>query len=70
MIEPTETESKEDLDRFIEAMLAISREAQENPELLKGAPHRSYVRRLDETSAARNPILRWTPERPDLKNGG
>ncbi len=57
MIEPTETESKEDLDRFIEAMLSISREARENPELLKEAPHGSYVRRLDETTAARNPIL-------------
>jgi glycine dehydrogenase subunit 2 len=59
MIEPTETESKEDLDRFIDAMLAISREARENPDLLKNAPHKSYVRRLDETTAARNPILRW-----------
>jgi glycine dehydrogenase subunit 2 len=65
MIEPTETESKEDLDRFIEAMLSISREARENPELLKEAPHGSYVRRLDETTAARNPILRWTPENPE-----
>ena len=59
MIEPTETESKEDLDRFIDAMLAISREAKENVDLLKKAPHNSYVRRLDETRAARNPILRW-----------
>lgn len=65
MIEPTETESKEDLDRFIEAMLSISREARENPELLKEAPHGSYVRRLDETTAARNPILRWKPENSD-----
>jgi glycine dehydrogenase subunit 2 len=65
MIEPTETESKEGLDRFIEAMLSISREARENPELLKEAPHGSYVRRLDETTAARNPILRWTPENPE-----
>ena len=51
-------------DRFIEAMLAISREAKEDPELLKEAPHSSYVRRLDETSAARNPILRWNREQP------
>jgi glycine dehydrogenase subunit 2 len=65
MIEPTETESKEDLDRFIDAMLAISREAKEDPELLKGAPHCSYVRRLDETSAARNPVLRWNREQPE-----
>ncbi len=65
MIEPTETESKAELDRFIEAMLSISREARENPELLKEAPHGSYVRRLDETTAARNPILRWKPENSD-----
>jgi len=63
MIEPTETESKRDLDLFIEAMKAIAREAKENPAILKSAPHTSYVRRLDETSAARNPILRWTGEK-------
>ena len=59
MVEPTETESKKDLDRFIEAMKQIAQEAKEDPELLKNAPHGSYVRRLDETSAARNPVLRW-----------
>lgn len=59
MIEPTETESRRDLDLFIEAMKAIAREAKENPELLKTAPHITYVRRLDEVQAARNPILRW-----------
>jgi len=59
MIEPTETESRRDLDLFIEAMKAIAREAKENPELLKTAPHVTYVRRLDEVQAARNPILRW-----------
>lgn len=63
MIEPTETESKRDLDLFIEAMKDIAKEAKENPEILKSAPHVSYVRRLDETSAARNPILRWTREK-------
>jgi len=57
MIEPTETETKEDLDRFVEALQAIVREAQENPELLRGAPHRAKVKRLDETAAARNPCL-------------
>ena len=57
MIEPTETETKEDLDRFVEALQAIVREAQENPELLRGAPHRCKVKRLDETAAARNPCL-------------
>lgn len=62
MIEPTETESKRDIDLFIEAMRQIAREARENPEVLKSAPHASYVRRLDETAAARNPILRWSQE--------
>jgi glycine dehydrogenase subunit 2 len=62
MIEPTETESKKDLDLFIEAMKQIAREAQDNPEVLKEAPHTSYVRRLDETKAAREPVLRWRPE--------
>jgi glycine dehydrogenase subunit 2 len=59
MIEPTETESRRDLDQFIEAMKAIAREAIETPELLKSAPHLSPVKRLDETAAARNPVLRW-----------
>jgi len=59
MIEPTETESKRDLDLFIEAMKQIAKEAKENPEMLKSAPHTSYVRRLDETAAARKPVLRW-----------
>ena len=62
MIEPTETESKRDLDIFIEAMKAIAREAKETPDVLKAAPHASTVRRLDETAAARNPIVKW--ERP------
>lgn len=61
MIEPTETESKRDLDLFINAMKQIAEEAREDPEILKSAPHQSYVRRLDETKAARNPILRWQP---------
>ena len=57
MIEPTETETKEDLDRFVEAIQTIVREARENPELLRDAPHRCKVKRLDETAAARNPCL-------------
>jgi glycine dehydrogenase subunit 2 len=57
MIEPTETESKEDLDQFIEALQAIAREAAENPQALREAPGRCKVRRLDETAAARNPCL-------------
>ena len=61
MIEPTETESKRELDRFIRAMKQIADEAKTNPEVLKSAPHVSYVRRLDETAAARSPVLRWEP---------
>ncbi len=63
MIEPTETESKRDLDIFIEAMKKIAQEAKQNPEILKSAPHQSYVRRLDETAAARNPVLKWEKEK-------
>lgn len=59
MVEPTETESKRDLDLFIDAMIKIAREAEENPKVLKSAPHTSYVRRLDETKAARQSVLRW-----------
>ncbi|MGB9809002.1 MAG: aminomethyl-transferring glycine dehydrogenase subunit GcvPB, partial [Caldanaerobacter sp.] len=60
MIEPTETESKETLDAFAEALIKIAQEAKENPELLKEAPHNTPVRRLDEVLAARNPVIRWT----------
>ena len=59
MIEPTESESREELDLFIEAMLAIAREAGQDPEFVRGAPHTTPIRRLDEVSAARNPVLRW-----------
>jgi glycine dehydrogenase subunit 2 len=59
MIEPTETETKRDLDIFIEAMRKIADEARNSPEVLKKAPHTAHVRRLDETSAARNPVLKW-----------
>lgn len=62
MIEPTETESKETMDGFIEVMEKIACEAKEDPELLKTAPHNTPVSRPDETLAARRPILRWTPE--------
>jgi glycine dehydrogenase subunit 2 len=61
MIEPTESESREELDLFIEAMRAIAQEAEENPELVKTAPHTTRVRRLDEVTANRKPILRWKP---------
>jgi len=57
MVEPTETESRQEIDRFIAAMEAIAEEAQSDPELLKQAPGRCKVRRLDETAAARKPCL-------------
>jgi glycine dehydrogenase subunit 2 len=62
MIEPTESESREELDLFIDAMRSIAREAEENPELVKTAPHSTRVSRLDEAQAARKPILRWRPK--------
>ena len=57
MIEPTETESKETLDAFCEAMIQIAKEVEENPELVTSAPHTTIVKRLDATLAARKPIL-------------
>jgi glycine dehydrogenase subunit 2 len=59
MIEPTESESREELDLLIDALKQIAREAAENPELVQTAPHTTRLRRLDETAAARKPILRW-----------
>jgi glycine dehydrogenase subunit 2 len=61
MIEPTESESLEELDLFISAMRAIAKEVEETPELVKSAPHSTRVSRLDEVQAARKPILRWKP---------
>jgi glycine dehydrogenase subunit 2 len=58
MIEPTESESKETLDLFVDAMRAILRECDENPDLVHNAPHTTPVRRLDETKAARSPVLK------------
>lgn len=71
MIEPTESESREELDLLVDALRQIAREAEENPELVKNAPYTTRLRRLDETTAARKPILRWhapvakTPMTPD-----
>jgi glycine dehydrogenase subunit 2 len=65
MIEPTESESKEECDLFIAAMRAIAEESAENPELVKTAPHSTRVGRLDEVGAARKPILRWKPNSSD-----
>jgi glycine dehydrogenase subunit 2 len=62
LIEPTETESLETLDAFVDAMLEIAREAGDSPDLVKGAPHTAPVRRLDEATAARQPNLRWRAE--------
>ncbi len=63
MIEPTETESLETIDEFIEVMIQISREAKETPELLKDAPVNTPIRRVDEVQAARKPVLKWQPEK-------
>src|SRR5579875_160952 len=62
MIEPTETESRQTLDEFVEIMLNIDQETRETPDLVRGAPHKTPVGRLDEAHAARKPNLRWTPD--------
>ncbi len=62
MIEPTETVSREDLDDFVDAMVAIAREAESDPERVRSAPHSTFLSRLDEARAARKPVLRWDPE--------
>lgn len=62
MIEPTETESRETLDEFIEALIKIAKEAKDDPNMLKEAPHNTPVRRIDEALAARSPILKWQKE--------
>ena len=61
MIEPTETVSLQELDNFAEALRSIAHEARADAALVKGAPYTTYHRRLDETHAARNPVLRWEP---------
>ena len=61
LIEPTETEAREELDGFIEAMMAIQKEAETEPDTVKSAPHSLPVRRLDDVRAARELDLRWTP---------
>ena len=59
-VEPTETESKATLDHFVDVMRQIARECAENPDLVRSAPTQQVVGRLDEVTAARKPILRWT----------
>jgi glycine dehydrogenase subunit 2 len=64
MIEPTESEPRAELDRFVDAIRCILAEADADPELVKTAPHLAPRGRLDETAAARHPVLRWTREAP------
>jgi glycine dehydrogenase subunit 2 len=61
MIEPTESEDKAEMDLFIDAMKSIAREVEEDPQTVLDAPHTTRVSRLDETTAARKPVLRWRP---------
>jgi len=61
MIEPTETEAKETLDAFCDAMIQIARETETSPQVVQDAPVTTPVRRLDQTRAAREPDLRWSP---------
>lgn len=62
MIEPTETESKETLDAFVDAMIRIKDEAKEDPDMVKNAPHTTPYKRVDAVRAAKIPILKWTKE--------
>ena len=64
MIEPTETEGKSGLDAFIRAMREIARESEEDPEIVRNAPHTTPVKRVDEVGAARNLVLRWKADEP------
>ena len=61
MIEPTESESTEEMDLFIDAMKSIAHEVEDDPQMVLAAPHTTRVSRLDETAAARKPVLRWKP---------
>ena len=65
LIEPTETESKQELDRFCDALASVAKRAAAGDEALKGAPYFAPKKRLDETRAARKPILKWTPPAPE-----
>ena len=62
MIEPTESESKESIDEFLDSMISIAEEIRETPEHVTNAPVKTKVRRMDEATAARKPVLRWRPE--------
>src|SRR5262249_36192702 len=62
--EPTESESREECDLFVDAMRSIAEEAAKTPDVVKTAPHTTRIRRLNETAAARKPVLRWKPAAP------
>ncbi len=62
MVEPTESEDKASIDQYIDAMIAIANEAQSDPDVVKSAPTRTKLSRLDEVQAARKPVLHWKPE--------
>ncbi len=62
LIEPTESVGRADLDAFVDAMISIDREIDEDPELVHNAPHSTRIGRLDEAAAARRPVLRWKPD--------
>jgi glycine dehydrogenase subunit 2 len=62
MIEPAESVSPDEVEAFCDAMLAIAREVEEDPDLVRGAPHETPVKRVDEVRAARTLKTRWTPE--------
>lgn len=61
MIEPTETESKQELDAFIDAMVSIAKEIELDPQFVLRAPYNTRTSRVDEVGAARKPIVRWKP---------
>ncbi len=63
MIEPTESENKETLDKFADIMIQIAKEAEENPKLLEEAPHNTAIKRVDDVLAARKPVLSWKDKR-------
>ena len=67
MIEPTESETKAELDRFCDALTGVANKAAAGDPSLKGAPYFAPKKRLDETQAARKPILKWTPPVPEAR---
>ena len=69
MIEPTETENKQELDLFVDAMISIAKEIETDPELVLKAPHSTRSRRVDEVAAARRPIVRWKPSSDRIQMG-